>query len=124
LAAETLATQRSCFEQIPVQAVDNALVILHDAQAVYVVAGVRNCVRIEAGGKTRPAPRQADLNCGSRVRVISEGIFQETQARHGGWGRSDQGLTAVIETEQNHTIVLTSRPDGTNEPRANPGHGD
>jgi microcystin degradation protein MlrC len=29
--------------------------------------------------------------------------------RHGGWGRNDQGITAVIETEQQHTIVLTSR---------------
>jgi microcystin degradation protein MlrC len=43
------------------------------------------------------------------VRTISDGLFRETQIRHGGWGEFDQGVTAVVETEDNHTVVLTSR---------------
>jgi microcystin degradation protein MlrC len=36
-------------------------------------------------------------------------VFKETQIRHGGWGDYDQGVTAVVETEDDHTIVLTTR---------------
>jgi microcystin degradation protein MlrC len=43
------------------------------------------------------------------VRTLSDGCFVETQPRHGGWGASDQGITAVVETADEHTVVLTSR---------------
>lgn len=46
--------------------------------------------------------------CNGRVRTISDGLFTETEARHGGWTHCDQGVTAVVETEESHTVVLTS----------------
>ena len=43
------------------------------------------------------------------MRLLSDGLFTERKVRHGGWTHCDQGLTAVVETAENHTIVLTSR---------------
>lgn len=97
-------------EEIYRQNVHNALVILYDSDAVQacIQNGVRGNVEIEVGGKTddkhgRPLPIKG------RVRMIADGCFTETQVRHGGWTHSDQGLTAVVETPEQHTIVLTSR---------------
>ncbi len=98
------------FAEILRQQVPNALVILYDPEAVNAcaAAGVRSTVELRVGGKTDrlhgdPVPVRG------RVRTLSDGVFLETQVRHGGWGASDQGVTAVVETEQQHTIVLTSR---------------
>jgi len=78
------------------QQVPDGLVILHDPDGVRtcVSAGVRNEVRL---------PQVA-----GRVRSIHDGRFDETEVRHGGWTRNDQGLTAVVETEHRHTVILTS----------------
>ena len=92
------------------QQATNALVVLYDPEAVEAClrAGVRREVDLKVGGKTDqqhgdPVPIQG------RVRLISDGLFTETKVRHGGWGDYDQGLTAVVETAQQHTFVLTSR---------------
>ncbi|HUQ93126.1 MAG TPA: M81 family metallopeptidase [Bryobacteraceae bacterium] len=79
-------------EEILRQRVPNALVVLYDPRAVEecVAAGVRNPVRQGI------------------VRMIHDGRFIETEIRHGGWGICDQGLTAVVETPEQHTIVYTS----------------
>ncbi|MBK9170177.1 MAG: M81 family metallopeptidase [Bryobacterales bacterium] len=88
----------------------NALVVLYDPEAVAacVHAGVRETVELAVGGKTDrlhgdPVPVRG------RVRTISDGCYEETAVRHGGWRFNDQGVTAVVETDQQHTIVLTSR---------------
>ena len=92
------------------QQATNALVVLYDPEAVEAClrAGVRREVDLKVGGKTDqqhgdPVPIQG------RVRLISDGLFTETKVRHGGWGDYDQGLTAIVETAQQHTFVLTSR---------------
>jgi microcystin degradation protein MlrC len=91
------------------QHVPNALVILYDPESVQtcVRAGVRQDVTLTVGAKTdrlhgQPIPIQG------KVRMLSDGLFTETQVRHGGWGKYDQGVTAVVETEQLHTFILTS----------------
>jgi microcystin degradation protein MlrC len=91
------------------QQLPNALVVLHDPESVQacVGAGVRQDVVLNAGAKTDrlhglPIPVRG------KVRLVSDGLFTETQVRHGGWGKYDQGVTAVVETEQRHTFVLTS----------------
>ena len=87
------------FAELMRQGVRNGLVILYDPEAVQqcVGAGVRGVVELHKGGIR------------GRVRTISDGLFRETQIRHGGWGEFDQGVTAVVETEEEHTIILTSR---------------
>ena len=88
---------RVLLDEILRQGVENALVILYDPAAVEscVRAGVRGAVRI------------GDLP--GTVRTLSDGLYVETQVRHGGWKYNDQGVTAVVETPQRHTLVLTSR---------------
>jgi microcystin degradation protein MlrC len=86
-------------EEVLRQKATGALVVLYDPEGVEacVAAGVRAAVEL------RIVPVRA------RVKTISDGLFVETQVRHGGWGASDQGTTVVVETEERHTIVLTSR---------------
>lgn len=83
------------------QGARNALVVLYAPEAVQhcVSCGVRNEVEVVVNG----------LRIVGRVRLISDGIYVETQVRHGGWTRNDQGVTAVVETAEDHTVVLTSR---------------
>jgi microcystin degradation protein MlrC len=97
------------FEEIVRQHVGNALVVLYDPASVAacVAAGVSREIELTVGGKTdklhgSPVPVKG------RIRLISDGLFVETQIRHGGWGLNDQGITAVVETAEHHTIVLTS----------------
>lgn len=85
------------------QGVRDGLIVLHDEPAVRkcVAAGVCTDVDLTVGD---PA-----LAIRGRVKVIGDGVFEETQVRHGGWRINDQGITAVVETAEGHTVVLTSR---------------
>jgi microcystin degradation protein MlrC len=98
------------FDEIMRQNVANALVILFDPQAVVdcIAAGVRNQIEITVGAKTDKLHGRP-IKVKGRVRLISDGIFIETQVRHGGWGMNDQGATSIVETDQGHTVVLTSQ---------------
>ncbi|HWB98197.1 MAG TPA: M81 family metallopeptidase [Bryobacteraceae bacterium] len=98
------------FAEILHQKVPNALVILYDPESVEqcVAAGVRATVDLRVGGKTDDR-HGAPVAIRGRVRTISDGYYVETQVRHGGWGRNDQGVTVVVETEDQHTVILTSR---------------
>lgn len=92
------------------QQASNALVVLYDPEAVEacIRAGVRREVDLRVGGKT-DRQHGDPVRLQGRVRLIADGLFTETKVRHGGWGDYDQGLTAVVETAQQHTFVLTSR---------------
>jgi microcystin degradation protein MlrC len=97
------------FKEVLDQGVPNALVILYDPEAVAECAatGVRNAIELSVGGKSD------DLHGGpvrvkANVRLLSDGVFTERLVRHGGWGQYDQGVTAVLETDTQHTIILTS----------------
>ncbi len=98
------------FEEVMRQGVRNALVILYDPAAVErcVTAGIGADVRVAVGGKT-DVRHGAPVMISGRVRTLSDGKFVETQIRHGGWGAMDQGTTAVVETAEEHTVVLTSK---------------
>jgi microcystin degradation protein MlrC len=97
------------FHEVLRQEVPNTLVTLFDPEAVRHCAscGVGADVQLSVGGKTddrhgTPLPIQG------RVRTLSDGYFHEPQPRHGGRSDNHQGLTAVVETPQQHTVVLTS----------------
>lgn len=98
------------FAELLKQNVPNGLVILYDPESVErcVAAGVRAEVNLLVGGKT-DRQHGEPVAVHGRVRTLSDGLYVETQVRHGGWGRYDQGITAVVETPERHTIVLTSR---------------
>lgn len=97
------------FQEIMDQRAPNALVVLYDPQGVAacVAAGVRSEVQLAVGGKTDNL-HGSPVKVKGRVRLISDGIFAETGIRHGAWGKYDQGVTAVLETDARHTVILTS----------------
>jgi microcystin degradation protein MlrC len=91
------------------QGIGNMLVILYDPESVQacVRAGVGATVTLRVGGKTdtlhgRPIAIQG------KVRILSDGKYTEDEVRHGGRRSYDMGTAAVVETEQAHTIILTS----------------
>ncbi|MBS1798419.1 MAG: M81 family metallopeptidase [Acidobacteria bacterium] len=97
------------FHEIQQQKARNALVILYDPEAVSqcLAVGIRQSIELDVGGKTDDL-HGAPVHIRGYVKTLSDGRFVETQIRHGGWGGGDQGITAVVETEEGHTIILTS----------------
>jgi microcystin degradation protein MlrC len=97
------------FHEIQKQRARNSLVILYDPEAVRqcLGAGIRQPIELEIGGKT-DSLHGTPVHIRGTVRTLSDGKFVETQIRHGGWGGGDQGITAVVETEEQHTVILTS----------------
>ncbi|MCC6585608.1 MAG: M81 family metallopeptidase [Bryobacterales bacterium] len=91
------------YQELLRQDVRNGLIVLCDPAGVDVCvwAGVRNAVTVTVG--------DPPVTVTGRVRTLHDGMFEETQVRHGGWSKNDQGITAVIETAEQHTVVLTSR---------------
>lgn len=96
-------------EEIQRQKVRNALVVLYDPEAVKlcVEARVRSSITLNVGGKT-DSMHGAPVRIHGKIKTIADGIFTDPQVRHGGWGGGDQGVTVVVETEEQHTVVLTS----------------
>jgi microcystin degradation protein MlrC len=83
---------------------------LCDPQAVAacVSAGVGQTVELQVGAKTDDQHGRPVAVKG-RVRVISDGLFEEPTPTHGGFRFFDGGTTVVLETTDEHTLVLTSR---------------
>jgi microcystin degradation protein MlrC len=85
-----------------------AVVVLFDPESVRVCAeaGVGAVVSLEAGGTIdRHAP---PVRLTGRVATIHNGRYDEELPRHGGIRHNDQGLTAVIATDDGNTVVLNS----------------
>lgn len=76
---------------------------LWDPQAVErcLDAGVGKRVALEVGAKPVPVT--------GVVRTISDGRFEEPKPTHGGFRFFDMGLTAVLETDAGHTLVLSTK---------------
>lgn len=88
-------------------------------QSLYDPEAARACVEVGVGGElTVKVGGKTDDRHGSpvevtgRVRVLAEGKFEELTPIHGGGRFFDQGLTAVLDTTDGHTLVLTSRRAG------------
>lgn len=90
--------------------IPGAFVCLYDPASVQqcIAAGVGSKLRLEIGGKTdqRHGPPLVDE---VEVLALYDGKFEETQARHGGFTKMDQGETAVVLTQRGLTVMLTSR---------------
>jgi microcystin degradation protein MlrC len=89
--------------------IGDMMIVLWDPESVQACAraGIGAEVSLKVGGKTddmhgRPVPIRG------RVRTLTDGKFEEEKPIHGGERFFDQGMTAVVETEQAYTIILTS----------------
>ncbi len=79
-----------------------------EAVAVCVAAGVRSQITLRVGANTDR--RHGDpIEVTGTVRAISDGRFEEPEPRHGGLRFFDAGPTVVLETTDDHTLLLTSR---------------
>lgn len=89
-------------ELIKQRAPDWAMVI-HDPGAVAkcAQAGIGRAVSLFVG--TPPVPIDG------RVRSIHDGTFVETEVRHGGARYNDQGLSAVVATDNGGLLLLNSK---------------
>ncbi len=81
-----------------------AFVCLHDPAAVEaaVAAGMGDVFEGAVGDAAEPVKGVF------RVRSLHDGIFRETQARHGGFSVFDQGPTAVLELEGTGLVVMAT----------------
>jgi microcystin degradation protein MlrC len=71
-------------------------------------AGVGSRLALRLGGKTDNRHGQPlDAEC--HVIGIYDGRFHEPETRHGGIQHFDQGLTAIVRTDDDVTFMLTSR---------------
>ena len=82
----------------------SAFVCLHDPVAVVAAEEAGAGCTIE-GAIGDPA---APLSGPWRVRSLHEGVFHESQARHGGFSVFDQGRTAVLETPGGSLVAMVT----------------
>ncbi len=84
-------------------------VILYDpavAAACY-DSGMGSRVKLEVGGKTDKAHGDpVAIEC--VIQKVTDGSFEETEARHGGTRTYNQGRTAVLHTTDGHKVVVNS----------------
>ena len=73
-----------------------------------VAAGVGQTLTLDVGAKTDDRHGRP-ITVTGRVRVISDGHFEEPAPTHGGFRFFDGGATVVLDTTDEHTLVLTSR---------------
>jgi microcystin degradation protein MlrC len=79
-----------------------------EAVSACIAAGVGQSVKLPVGAKTDEMHgRPVDVS--GRVRVISDGRFEEPTPTHGGFRFFEGGTTVVLDTDDEHTLVLTSR---------------
>ena len=79
-----------------------------EAVAACVSAGVGSTVTLPVGAKT-DSMHGRPVQVTGRVRVISDGRFEEPTPTHGGFRHFDGGTTVVLDTTDEHTLVITSR---------------
>lgn len=86
---------------------------LFDPEAVgaCVEAGIGATVTLQVGGKT-DTMHGSPVTVTGRVRTLSDGKFEDHRPTHGGWRFFDGGTTAVLETTDDHTLVLTTNRIG------------
>ncbi len=81
------------------------------AVAACVAAGVGATLTLAVGAKTDDRHGNP-VTVTARVRLLSDGRFEDARPTHGGWRFFDAGTTAVLETTDGHTLVLTSKRIG------------
>ena len=91
------------------QGLENGLVILTDPEAA------QECLKTQIGkpltldvGAKQDASHGTPIRIQGKLRGIHKGAFTEDEPRHGGQREFNQGVTAVIDTHENHVIILNS----------------
>ena len=82
---------------------------LYDPESVgaCIKAGVGSDVALSVGGKTDRL-HGSPVSVEGKVRTLFNGKFEDPTPTHGGFRFYDGGITAVVDTTDGHTILLTS----------------
>ncbi len=90
--------------------VKNSFICLYDPQSVQqaVHAGIGTRCQLSLGGKT-DALHGEPLSDMFTIIGLYDGKFDEPEPRHGGLTHCDQGPTAVVRSDRDHTVMLTSK---------------
>ncbi len=70
-------------------------------------AGMGSTLTVSVGGKTDNMHGEP-ITVKGIVRTLSDGKFEDARPTHGGFKYFDGGPTAVLDTENGHTLILTS----------------
>lgn len=91
------------------QGASGMCIVLYDPAAVRecLAAGVGAKITLEVGGKTDDLHGKP-VEVTGVVRALTDGRFTEPEPRHMGLKHMNQGLTAVISTPEEHSIMLTT----------------
>ena len=91
--------------------IGDMLIVLKDPESVAAClrAGIGAEISLYVGGKTDEMHGKP-VHIRGRVRTLTDGRFVEDRPVHGGGRFYNQGPTAVVETGQGHTLVLSSLP--------------
>lgn len=86
-----------------------SVVCLADAESVDAAykAGIGAKIRLKIGGKLSMTPAEP-LDVEVTVVRFHDGIYTETQPRHGGAMGGNMGPTAVVQTDRGMTLLLTT----------------
>lgn len=87
-----------------------SFVCIDDAESVKQAeaAGVGKKLKLAIGGKTdklHGEPFTAEVT----IKSINDGVYLESEVRHGGFTKFDQGRTAIVATDDGLTIMITTR---------------
>ena len=95
--------------ELLLQSVEGWVYTLWDPKGVEVCfkVGISERVNIMVGGHTDEMHGEPCLISG-KVKTLHDGIYEETERRHGGGRRFDQGLTAVIDVDGKGMLILNS----------------
>ena len=74
-------------------------------------AGIGASLRFEIGARTDEL-HGAPVTVTARVRHLDDGRFEDAGVTHGGFRFFDAGQRALLETDDGHFVLLTSRPMG------------
>lgn len=74
-------------------------------------AGVGASLTLSVGARTDDL-HGAPVTVTARVRVLDDGKFEDRGVTHGGFRFFDAGRRALLETDDGHFVLLTSRPMG------------
>ena len=93
--------------------VRSLLLSLYDPEAVSmcIESGIGSRLTLAVGGKTDDM-HGSPVEVTGAVRVITNGLYEDTKPTHGGYRYYDGGTSVVLETEDDHTILLTSKRAG------------
>lgn len=78
-----------------------------EAVATCVTAGVGSTITLAVGGKTDRRHGEPVTVTGV-VKTISDGKFEDREPVHAGWRYFDNGICAVLQTTDDHTLLLVS----------------